>query len=115
MKIFDAQVTLMLLIIIIYMGFAICFRFADMDKIGYKYMPFGIGPRSCIGMRLALMAVKILMVHLLNSYRLLTAGTLVRKLADNVLTWCREIYLMHQQGNFFTYIFIYLSELSLTF
>ncbi|KOC61105.1 Cytochrome P450 9e2 [Habropoda laboriosa] len=34
----------------------------------YVYIPFGVGPRKCIGNRFALMETKILMVHLLHKF-----------------------------------------------
>lgn len=38
----------------------------------FSWQPFGLGPRHCIGMRLALMEVKVALVHLLKAFRLKT-------------------------------------------
>lgn len=46
-------------------------RFSDenRDKINpYVYMPFGIGPRQCIGLRFALMETKILIIDILKNF-----------------------------------------------
>lgn len=49
-----------------------CFcRFSKENKLKikpYTYMPFGIGPRNCLGMRFALAMVKLALVEVLQNY-----------------------------------------------
>ncbi|XP_069678491.1 uncharacterized protein [Periplaneta americana] len=48
-------------------------RFSDENKDNikpYTYLPFGLGPRSCIGNRFVLMEAKIALVHLLTRFNL---------------------------------------------
>ena len=35
----------------------------------FQYMPFGLGPRQCIGLRLAMMELKITAVRLIQHFR----------------------------------------------
>lgn len=36
----------------------------------YKFIPFGAGPRKCVGMQFAIMEIKIIMTYLLQNYHL---------------------------------------------
>lgn len=48
-------------------------RFSDKNKHSIKhhtYLPFGIGPRNCIGSRFALLECKIFFYHLLLNFEL---------------------------------------------
>ena len=54
-------------------------RFNDENKSKidpYTYLPFGVGPRNCIGSRFALLESKIIFYHLLSKFTLVkTAKT----------------------------------------
>ncbi|XP_011638707.1 cytochrome P450 9e2-like [Pogonomyrmex barbatus] len=61
-------------------------RFSDENKdkiVPYSYLPFGLGPRKCIGNRFALMETKILLAHLLQKFTLKTTPKTVEPIVFN--------------------------------
>lgn len=48
-------------------------RFTEAEKANrhpYTFIPFGYGPRNCVGMRFALLELKLTLVKLLKKYKL---------------------------------------------
>ncbi|XP_049767432.1 cytochrome P450 6j1-like [Schistocerca cancellata] len=43
------------------------------DRPSYTFLPFGEGPRLCIGMRVAYLQIKLGLVHILNNFEVLPA------------------------------------------
>ncbi|XP_047005153.1 cytochrome P450 6k1-like [Schistocerca americana] len=41
------------------------------DRPSYTFLPFGEGPRLCLGMRVAYLQVKLALVHILNNFEVL--------------------------------------------
>ncbi|ESO95502.1 hypothetical protein LOTGIDRAFT_116849 [Lottia gigantea] len=64
-------------------------RFSDLNKSkipSYCYFPFGLGPRSCIGMRMAILEVKLGMVGLLQKYKFSTCDKTMVRMKTRYLT-----------------------------
>jgi len=67
-------------------------RFSEKNKdniVPYTYLPFGIGPRMCIGNRFVLMETKILLAHLLQKFTLKT----VEKTVEPIIFSKKELRL----------------------
>ncbi|XP_017864588.1 PREDICTED: probable cytochrome P450 9h1 [Drosophila arizonae] len=63
-------------------------RFAEQNKEDIKpftYMPFGVGPRSCIGNRMALMEVKSIIYHQLLKFELLPCKKTTLDMMNNIM------------------------------
>nr|QTM97433.1 Cytochrome P450 [Sitophilus oryzae] len=49
-------------------------RFAEENKNQLPYLPFGLGPRSCLGSRFALVEIKTIFFHLVKNFKLVPTG-----------------------------------------
>ncbi|KAH8371394.1 hypothetical protein KR093_007179 [Drosophila rubida] len=62
-------------------------RFSDENKHEIKpftYLPFGVGPRNCIGNRMALMEVKSIVYHLMLNFQLVPAEKTSKDMLNSI-------------------------------
>ncbi|XP_044731381.1 cytochrome P450 6k1-like [Chrysoperla carnea] len=77
----------------------------DKNIVPYTYMPFGEGPRNCIGARFGMMSTKVGLVHILKDFEVLTQKTAPPLEIDNkgfLLTAKNGINLKFVPGTVYT-------------
>lgn len=60
----------------------------------FTYMPFGAGPRNCIGMRFALVMMKLAMVEILQKYSFAVCKETEVRQQMYTLIWLVSAYFM---------------------
>jgi cytochrome P450 len=55
---------------------------AKANRSPYAFQTFGLGPRNCIGMRFALVQIKIALLHVLSEYRLVPSSKTAPNLSN---------------------------------
>ena len=65
------------------------------------FLSFGAGPRHCVGMRFALMEIKILLIRMLRDYNILPGENLQNKfkIIDGSVIAPREVWVKLEMRN----------------
>jgi len=73
-------------------------RFSDENKANIKqftYLPFGVGPRICIGLRFALIQAKVILFNLLSNFKIEASEKTVLP-----ITLDRKSFILQPKGGF---------------
>ena len=77
---------------------AFCFQ-ARKRHHPFQFLPFGLGPRGCVGMRFAIMEIKIALVRLISKFRCLRMKFIMANVAIND---CPRKYLQLWHPSYYT-------------
>ena len=78
----------------------------------YAHVPFGVGPRSCIGMRFAIMEAKMAMIDILENFRIVRSPD--TQASDTALHTCIHIHIHNTYTHAHAHIHVHMQTDELT-